>query len=357
MLAPRIIHFTKRQLIWECASAGPKCMHFEASGIPDTVVGSGQIDSHFWKSGFQPLVSQTLQTRLHTQTGSEGPTDADSAIQNTANRIKRWHQCTDEFSWRQLTNPLDKLPAVANLAVAVNDGTLGEYLAGIWSTHFFAGISWSRQYALLSRPPAYRAPSWSWASLDGKISSSVLHKPTTGIEEFEHSGEWKERYGLALLETHMVPRDEQNPYMGVLEGSHVVVEGAFLDLKQYTDLVSNREETIFAITLLDSFNTFDCPHCAPKPLEHDDGQKVTPDHSDHEPFNLVMISKGSGWTTMDSKVKLLLLKWRNKEQMELERVGSALLQKGFFNDSEEQLKELERAFDAAGWERKVVKLV
>lgn len=155
----------------------------------------------------------------------------------------------------------------------------------------------------------------------------------------------------------MIPRDESNPYLGVLEGSHVVVEGACLDLKQYVALVSNENRTIYANNVLDSSNTFDCPHCAPEPLDDGAGQKATPDHNDHEPFNLIMISKGDGWANKDSKVYALLLKWRNKEQSELERVGFALLQKAVFSYSEEAVQKAASAFEAAPWERKVVKLV
>lgn len=353
MLAPRIIHFTKRQLIWECASAGPRCLYFEASGISDTV-GSGQIDMHYWKSCFQPLVTLALQKLRHVQPASNAAEDTSAVSKNTINRIKRWHQCVDEFSWRQLTDPMDKLPAVANLAAVVDDGTLGDYLAGIWSKHFVAGLTWGRQYLLLRRAPVYRAPSWSWASLDGKVSSTVLAGPTTGIEELDQDEKWTERYGLRLLETHMIPRDPNNPYMGVLEGSHVIVEGACIDFKQYADLVS-RTASFFAVTGLDTADTFDCPHCRPKADE--DGAKTseTMDHKDHLPFDLVTVTMGSGWKEAESRVQLLLLRWTNEEQVGLERVGTALLQRHFFNDTSADV--LDKAFDGAGWERKVMKLV
>jgi hypothetical protein len=39
MLAPRILYYTKRPIIWECAEG----LRFEASGIKDDTVGSEHV--------------------------------------------------------------------------------------------------------------------------------------------------------------------------------------------------------------------------------------------------------------------------------------------------------------------------
>jgi hypothetical protein len=56
VLAPRIVHFTIRQMIWECASK----WHFEVSGIVDKKRGSGQIRQRYRKEVVQPMVTRAL---------------------------------------------------------------------------------------------------------------------------------------------------------------------------------------------------------------------------------------------------------------------------------------------------------
>jgi hypothetical protein len=43
-----------------------------------------------------------------------------------------------------------------------------DYLAGIWRESLPEALTWSTQ-AESSRPKTYRAPSWSWASVDGRV--------------------------------------------------------------------------------------------------------------------------------------------------------------------------------------------
>jgi hypothetical protein len=48
----------------------------------------------------------------------------------------------------------------------------GTYLAGLWSSDVFVELIWFRRSANLgdlSRPKHYRAPSWSWAAVEGPI--------------------------------------------------------------------------------------------------------------------------------------------------------------------------------------------
>jgi len=60
----------------------------------------------------------------------------------------------------------DRLPALAGLAKALAERTGDEYLAGIWKKGLIEGLLWYGEDDLLLTP-TYRAPSWSWASVDG----------------------------------------------------------------------------------------------------------------------------------------------------------------------------------------------
>nr|CDL70792.1 vegetative incompatibility protein 1a [Cryphonectria parasitica] len=112
----------------------------------------------------------------------------------------RWYLAMQDYSSRSLTYEQDKLPATEGLARELSSKryNLGRYLAGIWEADLALGLLWRpfHQWPIdvepapfvwppprdneprsaftkvrvpVSAPEEYRAPSWSWASLDGKI--------------------------------------------------------------------------------------------------------------------------------------------------------------------------------------------
>lgn len=238
---------------------------------------SGQIDSGIGKRLSSPWLRryskkqrkdkkqrdyERQQEGGKQQEKDHNPSDNDAETRKLVRRLEVWHQCVDEFSKRTLTVLSDKLPAMAGLAAVINDGTVGEYLAGIWSKNIGFGLAWARAYSLLSPTPAYRAPSWSWASIDGSVSSLLLSWPVTLMKDHACDPSWIDRYGPKLIAYHMILQDPLNPYMGVLEGSCIVVEGACASISQLTDHLEDND--FFNITLaLDQSRAFDCPCCAP----------------------------------------------------------------------------------------------
>lgn len=86
-----------------------------------------------------------------------------------------WHAIVSAYSARNLTYSADKLSALSGLARLVSsvlptspDG----YLAGTWKDDLIAGLLWYVKDAKLPNRDVspYRAPSWSWASVNGEIS-------------------------------------------------------------------------------------------------------------------------------------------------------------------------------------------
>ncbi|KAL2062766.1 hypothetical protein VTL71DRAFT_5838 [Oculimacula yallundae] len=86
---------------------------------------------------------------------------------------KDWLEIVRRYSSRNLTKESDKLPALSGLAHEYCARWGGEYVAGLWKTDLWKNLLWRRNetYTLPEpkRPVEYRAPSWSWASLDGRI--------------------------------------------------------------------------------------------------------------------------------------------------------------------------------------------
>lgn len=98
--------------------------------------------------------------------------------------LHTWGTLVEKYSVRKLENPDDKLPALAGLAekfASLTEGKYGRYLAGLWEEDLLRQLLW-RQWNTVDlrapvasrRPKTWRAPSWSWASIDGAISCMPL---------------------------------------------------------------------------------------------------------------------------------------------------------------------------------------
>ncbi|TEY43180.1 hypothetical protein BOTCAL_0376g00120 [Botryotinia calthae] len=165
MLSPRTIHFGDRGAFWECRSL---------------------IASEFFPAGFpcrfvHPLVCRTREF--------EG----------------RWPQIVDLYSAANLTYGKDKLPALSGIAKLESDHSGDQYLAGMWRRKIEEQLCWRLWGFKASGRPPWRAPSWSWASIDGRLSWPELS-----------SGYLDTRYA------HVVDADTtpygQNPFGQVTDG-------------------------------------------------------------------------------------------------------------------------------------------
>lgn len=90
-----------------------------------------------------------------------------------------WSLLVMNYSSRELTNPMDKLPAISGLAQRfdkLSNGRNGRYFAGLWEAYLPDSLLWHRLKVPIflpepnpARPTAYRAPTWSWASINGTV--------------------------------------------------------------------------------------------------------------------------------------------------------------------------------------------
>jgi hypothetical protein len=80
------------------------------------------------------------------------------------------------YSAANLTFGKDKLPALSGVARLGYNETGDQYLAGLWKEQLEEQLCWDRggnlgAKASTMRPrPPWRAPTWSWASIDGEVS-------------------------------------------------------------------------------------------------------------------------------------------------------------------------------------------
>jgi hypothetical protein len=86
-----------------------------------------------------------------------------------------WQHIVVKYCARDLTVPSDKLPAISGIASKIRQATHSEYLAGVWKDHLASDLLWSTsrlkpgdasRFALKK----WRAPSFTWASLDTAVT-------------------------------------------------------------------------------------------------------------------------------------------------------------------------------------------
>jgi hypothetical protein len=136
LLSPRTLHIGDRGLFWECR--GMKA-------------------------------SDTMPKSIEAR-------DLFSAMVNLRLGYERWEweDVVKQFTKANLTYPSDKLPALAGIARRQEelgyrqDGAGSQYIAGMWRDNFGHEICWKRQGEPRKRADS-RAPTWSWASVDGEI--------------------------------------------------------------------------------------------------------------------------------------------------------------------------------------------
>jgi len=62
------------------------------------------------------------------------------------------------------------------------------YIAGLWKMAFAEGLLWSPLRYQNTRPKDYRAPSWSWASVDGRLTyHRYINSPGTTLRLAERN--------------------------------------------------------------------------------------------------------------------------------------------------------------------------
>jgi hypothetical protein len=145
-------------------------------------------------------------------------------------RLLRWAFIVNNYTERHLTYEKDKLVALAGLAGEIQAVTKDDYLAGIWRTNLVDGLLWTTySESKATRPAQYRAPSWSWASLNGPID----FKTTTSVQE---------SIAVTVLDWH-IDNIGGNP-LGEVSGGILKLAGPVAKL-EFSEGVFRLSQTIF----------------------------------------------------------------------------------------------------------------
>lgn len=171
IMANRLLLYTPSTLEWRCAAG---------------VMSLGQALSMDWKYNPMPmLVSQLAESQEEA--------------------LEQWLSIVKDYSRRAMAKKTDKLPAIAALAETFAS-VLGEYHAGIWQHGFVQQLAWKISEWTRGRcSDIYRAPSWSWASIDGDVDFGSTDKTC-----------------CTLVSVESVPKDEHVPYGEVAQGAAIL---------------------------------------------------------------------------------------------------------------------------------------
>jgi len=145
MLSPRTIHFSDRGAFWECRT---------------------NIASEYLPDGF--------------------PHDLASPLVRQRGKFESlWPQIVQRYSASNLTFEKDKLPALSGIARLGYNETGDQYLAGLWMRQIEEQLCWRRWASeYIAKRPPWRAPTWSWASINGKV---FWHIRSEGVLETEYA--------------------------------------------------------------------------------------------------------------------------------------------------------------------------
>ena len=157
LLSPRLLTFGTTEMSWECRS-----LYWNESGRLLKSI-----------SGFSTIFPRSIREKQFFHI------DIDEAqrqrTESNTDLHALWTRIVANYGRRRLSISTDKLPALAGLAWWLSRSSLRakdeSYLAGLWKSQLPDGLLWYHGLPLqenAKKPEKYRAPSWSWASLDSE---------------------------------------------------------------------------------------------------------------------------------------------------------------------------------------------
>lgn len=206
-LSPRTLDYQKMQLAWSCKTgkADENNFNIEHSSSSTGVDGD-------W-------------TRLLINN--------DSADKLSPQVYASWYSMVGRYSNRSLTSEEDILPAISGLASRFQTLTGSRYLAGLWEDDLSRGLLWTVKGDIRHGGQRYRAPSWSWASIN-LTSISYESGPKSDINP---------RSDWFRIESVRVGIPTKNPF-GEVDGGALEVTGRVRELVTKPPMMLGRKGTL-----------------------------------------------------------------------------------------------------------------
>ncbi len=194
IMSPRKLIYVARTLQYEC-----QAIHVNVNGSCTFTMPSLSLEE------LPRLPDPTLVTPA-------GPDDND--LQGEDDVTTAWRTILQAYTNGIATKPRDRLVALSGIAKHFQSFWLhGRYMAGLWDHRFPSNLLWSSVDSGrgIPRPHHYRAPSWSWASIDGAIEIYVSQM--ANAETLCNVIQWD-----------VSVKRQDNPY-GEVDGGYVILDG------------------------------------------------------------------------------------------------------------------------------------
>lgn len=198
-LAPRVLHFTRNQIYWECLEASHAATH------PKTNLSFLAYDTSF-RSGYKATGLELSKARAASES-------------DPLRRLYHihWGTIVSNYVRCLLTKESDRLLAMSGIAKVFQEVNRDVYLAGLWRKTVHADLGWTTEAS--SAVPAHRstdlrAPSWSWASIVGGNVKLYLRTLRNDLP-FPT---------IKLVDARIVPEGEDGDTMGLLKSAELEID-------------------------------------------------------------------------------------------------------------------------------------
>ncbi|KAL9112364.1 MAG: hypothetical protein Q9187_007780, partial [Circinaria calcarea] len=219
LLASRTLIYSKRQVHWACRTQ--EASELFPEGMPDLrrgddlcshslarrplhvlkqwIASDNPIHLSHWSLGYSPMVSPWEKFWLS------------------------WRTIVLDYTRRDLTFEKDKLAAIAGIASVIQRKISVPYIAGMWNFRFFIEyeLCWEAKTQANCRAPFrprdYRAPTWSWASIEGSISYTYM-------TDYDVTGDTQ----LAYVEDAKIETVDGTP-TGPVKSGFIRIEGPLVE--------------------------------------------------------------------------------------------------------------------------------
>jgi Heterokaryon incompatibility protein (HET) len=216
LMSPRTLYFGEDGIRWECLELnvdeahdfGDKCMYCKSQGSSNRWIFKQQfvdLESHFSTIA---SVNEDYYPYFH----------------------KRWWLILEQYSQLLLTIPTDKLVAIIGPIRAIESHGSLTNLAGHWKEYLPFELLWTTgkgQYRVKPstciRPAAYRAPSWSWASVDGPVHFMWLFDRTPPADEEEKRFEFDIELDAEVVDVEIVQLHTGELFNGQVKGGFITL--------------------------------------------------------------------------------------------------------------------------------------
>lgn len=248
LLSTRIVHYSKEEIFWECLTCSARECY---PGCQSTNQVSSELLVHSEGHDFKRFLW-----------------DLDHNTKSHDSTLHFWYRLVKQYTQRDVTYHLDRLPAISGVASLVQTLTGLTYLSGLWREDV-AGLLWApeSQTCRSIKPCEERmkqntclVPSWSWASSTVPVHYELLKTWDYDIRKAEEAT--ISHFGLTHLEpctdntaavedialrapTVDVTRDEPGvAFHFVTETNHIEGNGKILFRRIYLDMDGVEHEYI-----------------------------------------------------------------------------------------------------------------